>query len=276
MREERHAGLAGDGPRHQRLAGAGRPDEQHAARDARAERVELLRVLQELDDFLELGLRLVDAGHVGERHDGLVAEEHPGPALAEAEGLVIRALGLAHHEEDEAADDEDRQQAGEDDAEPRGVGRLLGLEGSAGRRRPRPAASVMSGQDLLARRPGTTTVYSGAVLRLDGQLRAFLDDGGTLAVLDVVEELRVGLVVRRGRLPDERDGDGERDDHKGQHHDAVAEELGVQRSLRGSGSLPRSDHRGEYSAGLMTGLCTAVRRRCDGYVDRIGHGSKGW
>ena len=83
--EERHAGLAGDGAGHQRLAGAGRADEQHAARDPRAERVELLGVLQELDDFLELGLGLVDAGDVGERHDGLVAEEHPGPALAEAD-----------------------------------------------------------------------------------------------------------------------------------------------------------------------------------------------
>ena len=52
--EERHAGLAGDGAGQQRLAGAWRADEQHAARDARAERVELLGVLQELDDFLEL------------------------------------------------------------------------------------------------------------------------------------------------------------------------------------------------------------------------------
>ena len=104
----------------------GGPTRQHAARDPRAERVELLGVLQELDDFLELGLGLVDAGDVGERHDGLVAEEHPGPALAEAEGLVIRALGLSHHEEDEPADDQDRQEAGDDQAEPAVVGRRLG------------------------------------------------------------------------------------------------------------------------------------------------------
>ena len=125
-REERHARLAGDGPGHQRLAGAGRPDEQHAARDARAERVELLRVLEELDDFLELGLGLVDAGDVAERDDGLVAEEHPGAALAEAERLVIGALGLAHHEQDEPDDHDQRQQAGDEDAEPRRVRGLLG------------------------------------------------------------------------------------------------------------------------------------------------------
>ena len=82
------------------------------------ERVELLRVLQELDDLLELRLGLVDAGHVGERDDGLVAEEHAGPALAEAHRLVVGPLGLPHHEEDEAADQEDRQQRADQEADP--------------------------------------------------------------------------------------------------------------------------------------------------------------
>ena len=63
-REEGHAGLASDGARKQRLAGAGRSDEQDAARDARAQRCELLRVLQELDDLGKLFLGLIDAGDV--------------------------------------------------------------------------------------------------------------------------------------------------------------------------------------------------------------------
>ena len=41
--EERHAGLAGDGARQQRLAGARRADQQHALGDAAAELGELLR-----------------------------------------------------------------------------------------------------------------------------------------------------------------------------------------------------------------------------------------
>ena len=139
--EERHARLARDRASHQRLAGARRADEQHAARDARAERVELLRVLQELDDFLELGLGLVHAGHVVERDDGLVAEEHPGAALAEAEGLVIGALGLSHHEEDEAADDEEGQEPGQQQPQPGRVGRRVGAE----RRGQRPAALARRG-----------------------------------------------------------------------------------------------------------------------------------
>ena len=63
-REERHARLARDRAREQRLAGARRADQQHALRDASAEALEALRVAQELDDLLELGLRLLDAGDV--------------------------------------------------------------------------------------------------------------------------------------------------------------------------------------------------------------------
>ena len=55
-------GFAGDRAREQRLAGAGRPDEQRAFRHARAERRELRRAAQKLDDFLELFLGFVDAG----------------------------------------------------------------------------------------------------------------------------------------------------------------------------------------------------------------------
>ena len=50
--EEGHVGFAGDGARQQRLAGAGRADQQHALGDLAAQALELLRVLQELDDLL--------------------------------------------------------------------------------------------------------------------------------------------------------------------------------------------------------------------------------
>jgi hypothetical protein len=50
----------------QRLAGARGAHQQHALGDAAAELLELLRVLEELDDLLELVLGLVDARDVGE------------------------------------------------------------------------------------------------------------------------------------------------------------------------------------------------------------------
>ena len=145
--EERHARLAGDRPGEERLAGARRADQQHAARDAGAERVELLGVLQELDDLGQLLLRLFDAGHVGEGDHRLGAEEHPGPALAEAHGLVVGALGLAHHEEEERADQEDRQQRGDEegqDAPGRALLHRLVGDGAVRQRLPRPAAAQTS------------------------------------------------------------------------------------------------------------------------------------
>ena len=152
MLKNGHARLAGDGPGHQRLARAGRADQQDAARDARPERVELLGIFEELDDFLELRLGLVDAGHVVERDDRLVAEEHARAALAEAEGLVIGALGLSHHEEDEAADHDQRQDRGEHEAEPRRVGgrfRLVDIVAEGHARRLRRGKHVREdlGQD---------------------------------------------------------------------------------------------------------------------------------
>ena len=95
--EERHVGFARDGARGQRLAGAGRADEQHAARDAAAELLELLRVAQEFDDLLQVLLGLVDAGDVLEGHAALRLGQKLGLRLAEAHRLAGAALHLPRH-----------------------------------------------------------------------------------------------------------------------------------------------------------------------------------
>ena len=100
-REERHAGFAGDGAGQQRLAGSGRPDQQHALGNAAAQLLELLRLAQELDDLLQLFLGLFHAGDVLERDLLLLRGVQAGAALAEAERLVSAALHLAHHEDPE-------------------------------------------------------------------------------------------------------------------------------------------------------------------------------
>ena len=66
-REERHARLAGHRPGQQRLAGAGRAHQQHALGNLRPEPLELRRVLQELDDLLQLALGVLHPGDVVER-----------------------------------------------------------------------------------------------------------------------------------------------------------------------------------------------------------------
>ena len=103
--EERHVGLAGDGARDQRLAGAGRADEQHAARNAPAEPLELLRIAQELDDLLEVLLGLVDAGDVLEGDAAMRLGQELGLGLAEAHGPAAAALHLPR-QEDPGADEE--------------------------------------------------------------------------------------------------------------------------------------------------------------------------
>ena len=109
--EERNVGLAGDRAREQRLAGAGRTDQQHAARNAAAESLELARVAQELDDLLQVELGLVDAGDVLERHAAMRLGQQLGAALAKAERLAARALHLPR-QKDPHADQGDEGQPG--------------------------------------------------------------------------------------------------------------------------------------------------------------------
>ena len=77
LRVEVRARLVGDRLGQQRLAGAGRAVEQDAARHSGAELREARRVTQELDDLLELGLRLVapatSAQPIGALASGLIS-----------------------------------------------------------------------------------------------------------------------------------------------------------------------------------------------------------
>jgi hypothetical protein len=61
---------------------------QHAARNAPAEALELLRVAQELDDLFEVFLGFVDAGDVLERHAPVGLGQQLRLRLAEAERLA--------------------------------------------------------------------------------------------------------------------------------------------------------------------------------------------
>ena len=118
------------------------------------------------------------------------------------------------------------QQAGDD----HGVWRAttLGLDGEL--RTFLQDARHAAGLDVVQERRVRLVIWRG--LPAHGELRAFLDDLGHIPGLNVAEELRVRRVSWRGRLGDEGVDDGERDDHQGQHHDAVSEKLGVQRCLR--------------------------------------------
>ena len=113
-REERDARLARDRAREQRLAGSGRPVQQHALGDARAERLELLRVLEELLDLVQLLHGLVRAGDVLERDLRRVGRHALRAALPEAHDLRAAALHLVHEEDPEPDQEQDRQEVDEE------------------------------------------------------------------------------------------------------------------------------------------------------------------
>ena len=113
-REEGDPGLTGDGAGEQRLAGAGRAVEQHALRDAGAERLELLRVLEELLDLVELLHGLVGSGDVPEGDLGGVHRHPLGARLAEAHHPRAAALHLVHQEDPEGEEEQEGQDVGEE------------------------------------------------------------------------------------------------------------------------------------------------------------------
>ena len=107
-REERHAGLTGDGLGKQGLAGSGRADQQNALGDARTQLDEFLRLLQELDHFLQFFLGFIHPGHIFEGDRGMFAAEHARLRFAEGHGGIIAALRLAENEPEQTPDKKDR------------------------------------------------------------------------------------------------------------------------------------------------------------------------
>ena len=129
MREEGGVRLARDRAGQQRLAGPGRPVEQHAARDPRAELRVALRVLEEVHDLDELVLGLVDPGDVVEGDSLLLAGLDPprGRAAEAAEHAAASRPRLAAEHPDEEPHQQDRRQEAEQERGPQRpalVGRL--------------------------------------------------------------------------------------------------------------------------------------------------------
>ncbi len=120
-RVEGSARLAGDRTREQRLTGSGRAVQQHALRDARADRLELARVLQELLDLVELLDRLVGARHVGERDGRILLVHELRPRLAELHDLAVAALGAREEPPEQQAEQQHRDEDGEEAVEPAGL-----------------------------------------------------------------------------------------------------------------------------------------------------------
>src|SRR5215210_3169671 len=215
-REERHARFARDRAREQRLTGAGRPVEQHALGNARAERLELLGILEELLDLLELLDRLVHAGHVLEADLGRVGRHPLRTRLAEAHHLRAAALHLVHQEDPEAEQEHERQQRREDRPPRRGaatlrvVGDVVLLELRLERQQ-RLVARVVHVELLAAPELGRGPL----LVRVDDELldraRVLLDPVDQLRVRDLALALRAAH-ERLARQIDEQHDDDQREE----------------------------------------------------------------
>src|SRR5436190_11179653 len=100
-REEWDISLAGDGAGEQGLAGAGRPDQKHAFRNAPPEFLKLLRITQKLDQLLHFILGFLDSGNVAESNFIFVAGQHARFGFAKVESALAGHADLLAEEERE-------------------------------------------------------------------------------------------------------------------------------------------------------------------------------
>ena len=107
-RQEGHARLARDSARNQGFTGARGTDQQHALGDARADLHELLRVFEEFNDLLQLGLFLIRTSYIVEGDLALIVLREPRARLAELHRARAAAGLLVHHKIPERAEQHDQ------------------------------------------------------------------------------------------------------------------------------------------------------------------------
>ena len=189
--EERNIRFARDRARKQRLAGAGRTDQQHAARNAPAEPLEFSGIAQELDDLLEVLLGFVDARHVLERDATMGFRQQLGAALPETERFAAGSLHLPRQEYPHADERDERQPRDQERHEPWHVVLLR-----AGGDRDAFAVEPLD-QAGIVRRIGleAAAVGEGAV-----NFRSLDQNVTHAALVDLVQQLGEGNVLGGGAL----------------------------------------------------------------------------
>ena len=180
-REERHVGFARDRTRDQGLAGAGRTDQQHAARNPSAEALEFSGIAQEFDDLLQVLLGFVDTGDVLEGDAAMGLRQHLGARFAEAHRLAGTALHLAGQEDPHADQRDEGQPGNEQRDKPRHI--------VAGRLRGDRDLAVIEAlhQRRVARRVG---LERGAVGEGAVDLRPLDHDVANAVLVDLAQQLR--------------------------------------------------------------------------------------
>ena len=223
--EEGHGGFTSDGARHQGFAGAGVTCEQDAAGDFGAEFFVFLGFFEEVNDFGKVLLSRFVAGDIFEGDLFLVGAVEAGFGFAEAHGLVVHRLGLAHHGTEEKDDEDDRDDdgGGGESVIPE-VGDFLvlndGVLGLAGGELVAGEGGAVVNQALVVE--GAGGVFAGdlgvVVVAFQGDLEFVADDGdlGDIAVCGVSAGDGVGKrdFLGGGGRSEERGGRGGEEQHE--------------------------------------------------------------
>ena len=109
--EKGYSGFSRDRPGEVGLSRSRRSYEQHPLRSPPPEALEFHRILEELDDLLELLLGFVRPGDVAERRLALVLHQQLGPALPEREQAPRTALHLPQDEDPESDEEQPWEKA---------------------------------------------------------------------------------------------------------------------------------------------------------------------
>ena len=124
-RKERHVRL----PRHrfceQGLTGSRRAHHQHPFRNPTANRLKLLRVLQEINHFPDFLLRFIATRHVFKGHPIFFARQHLGFTLAKTHRPATGIAELPYKEKIQKPDDQQERQKAEKQILHRGAAALL-------------------------------------------------------------------------------------------------------------------------------------------------------
>src|SRR5206468_7613610 len=175
-----------NGTREQGLAGPGRADQQHAARDAPAEALEFSGIAQELDDLLEILLGFIDSRNVFECHPTMRLGQKLGATLAETERLAACSLHLSRQEYPHADEGNERKPRHQERDEPGHV-ILLRTRGD------RDALAIKSlDQARIVRR---ICLEAAPVGECAVDLRTLNKDVADAPLIDLVEQLREGDVL---------------------------------------------------------------------------------
>src|SRR5690606_25003403 len=204
--EERHLGLTCNGLGQQRLAGTGRADHQHPARNAATEALELARITQELDQLTNLFLGLIAAGNIGQCSLDLILGEQARLGLAEAHGAATAAATALHlaHKKHEHSDDHQNREAGHQQLGPDALPlRLLADDLDV------VVDQILDQATILDRRANGLKGRAVEVLATDDvAIDSDLPDLALLHLLDELGIVQLAGLARAGKIVHHRDQDG--------------------------------------------------------------------